>query len=157
MNSGFIARLFRPDGRSDDRRWRCAVSVDEIDQPGPFREIHAGRLRCRAPLAGRCCLRQFRRRRAEARPTSAPLRKNWSNAQFSQAQESDADDDYSIRSADHRQAQARRPDHRLRKALAKLGDSNSMLSSHPSSSGRAQHASETASLRKSRHQKSLAT
>lgn len=59
------------------------------------------------------------------------------NAQFSQAQESDADD-YSF---DLLTAAKLKREGLITafEKLAKLGDSNSMLSSHPSSSGRAQH------------------
>lgn len=59
------------------------------------------------------------------------------NAQFSQAQESDADD-YSF---DLLTAAKLKREGLITafEKLAKLGDSSSMLSSHPSSSGRAQH------------------
>ncbi|MPN49066.1 Metalloprotease LoiP [bioreactor metagenome] len=59
------------------------------------------------------------------------------NAQFSQAQETDADD-YSF---DLLTAAKLKREGLITafEKLAKLGDSSSMLSSHPSSSGRAQH------------------
>lgn len=59
------------------------------------------------------------------------------NAQFSQAQETDADD-YSFDLLTAAKLKREGLISAFEK-LAKLGDSNSMLSSHPSSSGRAQH------------------
>ena len=59
------------------------------------------------------------------------------NAQFSQAQESDADD-YSFDLLTKAKLKREGLISAFEK-LAKLGDSNSMLSSHPSSAGRAQH------------------
>jgi putative metalloprotease len=59
------------------------------------------------------------------------------NAQFSQAQETEADD-YSFDLLTSAKLKREGLITAFEK-LAKLGDSNSMLSSHPSSSGRAQH------------------
>jgi len=68
------------------------------------------------------------------------------NAQFSQAQESDADD-YSF---DLLTAAKLKREGLITafEKLAKLGDSNSMLSSHPSSAGRAQHIRERIAAKK---------
>lgn len=68
------------------------------------------------------------------------------NAQFSQTQETDADD-YSF---DLLTAAKLKREGLITafEKLAKLGDSNSMLSSHPSSSGRAQHIRERIAAKK---------